>query len=170
MEVTCVPSTPGTLQVGVSMTDQDGLSYVSDPSATVRVESDPTVSALSVSAAPSYVGEQVYLSVVAQGGYGNLTALWRGLPGGCSTSGFTAVCVPTTAGNYTVDVLAEDSNGFVAGSPALIVRVLPSAGSGGGSFFGGEGSMIIIGVVAVAIVGCAVGMWVWRRRRLDSTE
>jgi len=114
--ITCTPSGgPGTYQVGLTITDTNGVTSPLAKSPVVVVYSDPTVTT-PVAAPPGPVDatqQPVTFSTTASGGLGPYTFAWAGLPPGCSGTTDSITCTPSSPGTYTVSVTATDANGFV---------------------------------------------------------
>lgn len=75
---------------------------------------------------PMDVGQSTNLSVQAVGGTGTgYTYSWVGLPSPCSSTSYWFICAPNTAGNYSITVTVQDSNGDQATSLPLNLTVDP---------------------------------------------
>lgn len=84
-----------------------------------------TASAPAATVNPVVVGNGTALSVMVQGGSLSYTLTWVGLPAGCSSQNWTPIiCVPTSAGTFSVSVRANDSGGASTTSSALTLSVL----------------------------------------------
>ncbi|MDE1835696.1 MAG: PEGA domain-containing protein [Euryarchaeota archaeon] len=143
----CVPASSdiGTLTVSVQATDAEGWVVVS-PSVQLTVYADPALlpTSLTVNGTAATVadlGETLVLSTgVSSPGSGSLSAYtWSGLPSGCSGSGSSVTCVPTSPGTFTASASATDSNGasatsapvaFTVNSPLLVPIPTSSSPSG----------------------------------------
>lgn len=176
--LSCTPSTPGTYSVRASVTDASGFTTWSAP---VLVTVDPLLVAGAVSVAPSAVkvGEEALFTAQPSGGSGLYDYTWSGLPAGClSADTATLPCYPTTAGNYTVAVLVQDSFGAqgTATSAGLEVERLatvtvpgsspgPAKSSSGGF---SETTVALLAVLAASLAIVAVLFFVVLPRRPGS--
>jgi hypothetical protein len=151
----CQSTSPGSYTVGVTAVDAAGESAKSSEPLTVV----PTLTLVSFSVGPQPEIEQggSFLFIVnLTNGIGSRSFEYRGLPAGCSSSNTSTLgCQPTTTGNWTVEVIAEDARAVtVVGE--LNVTVSSSAFSLSSVDWG----LLIGGVSAFA-----VGAFVYIRRR-----
>jgi len=112
---TCRPTTPGTFDVWVNVSDSNG----GDLNSSFIFEISPVLDAGVASAAknPIDVGQQTSISVSGvTGGTGAYTYTWSGLPLGCANPGNVSsfTCVPAATGDYVVAVIVSDSTGTEA--------------------------------------------------------
>jgi hypothetical protein len=119
-----------------SVTSNLTLADVGSNSTTLTVVGSGTVTALitpftvaapSITPAPVDVGTSVSFGSTAPGGgsFAEYTAVWSGLPAGCTTdtTADTFTCAATAPGHYTVAVTFTDEWGEPATSPAVTLRV-----------------------------------------------
>ncbi len=144
--LSCTPSAAGAATISVSITDSNGGSGTGSLSFTVYA--DPTVT---LSASPSSVllGQGLTITATVQGGSGNPTYEWSGLPTGCTagSSSPNVTCVPTATGGFDVKLTVTDGNGVSAASTTH-VDVNPS-------FLGMaaiEGYALVGVIVALAVI------------------
>jgi hypothetical protein len=159
--LTCWPSRAGTSNVSVAVTDSNGASETGSLSFTVY--SDPTVT-LAASPSSLLLGQGLTLTATVQGGSGNPTYNWSGLPTGCTagSSSPSVACVPTAAGSFEIKVNVTDGNRFYAASTTH-VDVNPS-------FLGMAAveGYALVGVIVAAVVIAGVIVYVRTRRRKKS--
>ncbi|MCI4358269.1 MAG: fibronectin type III domain-containing protein [Thermoplasmata archaeon] len=159
-KVSCEMESVGAMEISVQAVDSNGERSATNASIRVTTDSDPQVSARSVSAPSVSVGGFFSVSARASGGSGWYEYVWTGLPSDCPSSGPTVVCEVETAGSYHVVVTVRDSNGFNATSSP--VELVGRSGSQG--FFGPSGLPVELAIGAA--VGLAVlGILVWRLRK-----
>ncbi len=126
--LTCLMNVVGPFTVRAYVTDRSGTESQGDLPFTV----DPTLVLGWVTPPPAGddVGGTIPLAVEATGGLPTYAYNWSGLPGGCVAADEPTLttCTPETAGTYTVNVTAEDANGFVAttASVEMTVHALPA--------------------------------------------
>jgi DNA-binding beta-propeller fold protein YncE len=109
---TCTFPGPSNLSVSAVATDSAGQTTPPTPPIALSVYALPTVTAPMASRASLDEEQAVNLTTSSSGGYGTITYLWTGLPGGCAqTMTSTPKCVPDSAGAYSVTVQASDQNG-----------------------------------------------------------
>jgi hypothetical protein len=158
----CTTSTAGALTLALEVTDATGASARS-PSITVDAAAAPSVT-VSVTGSPDLVGSALTLTATPQGGTAPFAYAWSGLPAGCTSQNDpTLVCAPTSAGNFSVEVHATDSDGANA-TATVSVSVTPLPPATGTS---GTGLSLLdwlaIGLVGGSIIA-AVAAVAWRRR------
>ena len=112
--ISCAPSASGTFALTVTVTDSLGYSVTA--SATYAVDTDPTVSAPSVTPSSSDEGQIVVFSASAAAGAGGYAYQWTGLPSGCLSSSASFSCKPSTSGTFTVTVRVTDANAYAVTS------------------------------------------------------
>lgn len=104
----CKPADAGTYAVEVKLTDSKG--EVTNASLIDLIVAGP-MSIQSFTAKPASVtaGYQTQLNVSVAGGAEPFTFSYSGLPLGCASADTPSLaCIPTSAGNYSVDVVAAD--------------------------------------------------------------
>jgi hypothetical protein len=123
-DVSCVPSSPGTFSVSVTISDGGG--FLAQAEALVVVNPAPAVVSFVGTGPVGEVGISTGFSVSASLGTGVLSYAYQGLPEGClSTNVSSLQCVPTTAGTYTVTAEVTDVLGASA-SATDTLQVVPS--------------------------------------------
>jgi hypothetical protein len=158
----CSTPQPGNLVVSTTVRDSVGESATSGD-LTVVVSSSPSVT-VGLSSSNVSLGTSVTFSATTGGGTAPFYFVWSGLPAGCgSTNAPTITCTPAATGNYTVTVGATDQTGStVHGSAPLVVAIVPAGPSISSGLPLG---LVAIGLILVAVVGVAVALVVWARRR-----
>ncbi len=124
----CILSVEGNYSVRAVATDQNGLSNESGP-LEVTVDSPFIVIGITSSSNITDVASPVTLAFEATGGSGAASYVWSGLPTGCTTADIARIrCDPTSAGSWSPEVEATDSNGYVVtgADPALVVEPSPT--------------------------------------------
>jgi len=132
--ISCTPTTPGSYEVNVTVTDSNGYTSAISTFGAYTVYGDPTASVPTPSAASGAdVGQTFTFSTAASLGTGTYTAYtWTQSNGGlgCTLVNSASIsCTPTVANSYTVSVKVTDSNGFtssVATSPSYTVYSDPT--------------------------------------------
>jgi DNA-binding beta-propeller fold protein YncE len=160
-QVTCDPTVPGHWNVGATVTDSNagvGRSITLP----IVVAADPRVGV--PWADPSMVAVGAWLNLIANvtGGVGPYSAVWTGLPPGCSGEANALTCIPMTPGTYTVTVTVEDRAGITAHSGQVIVVVRSESGSAS-SWSGAEWAAV--GLTGGLLAAVAMAGFVVRRRR-----
>src|SRR5271157_1185258 len=162
--IVCVPTTVGSSQVSLNVTDSNGLSV--EGGATFTVYAAPTVGVPTSTPGSVHVGQSVTFSVSTSGGSGGDTYAWSGLPPGCaSVDAPTVTCQPSGQGTFQVTVNVTDSIGVRVQSGGLAFTVVPTPAT----FLGLpalEGYAVVGLIVALAIVGIVVGASRSRRRQV----
>jgi hypothetical protein len=116
------------------------------------VYTDPVISTPVLSGSVVPLGSKVYLSVEVSGGSGNSTVVWSGLPAGCPLIGLTVACTPSLMGNYTIQAIATDGNGFRVFSVERMLditnaTVATSSGYGMIYLVAAGGALVVMSVV-----------------------
>lgn len=125
----CTASQSGTFSVSVTATGSEGQTATSPP-LTFNVDTDPTVSQITVSPTPLPSGTQATFQVSVSGGRTPYSYDWIGLPEGCvGTSSPAISCLVQATGNYSIGVDVTDSNGFEVSSGLLSLGVVKAATS-----------------------------------------
>jgi hypothetical protein len=93
-----------------------------------------------------------------------------GAPPGCvAKNASTWSCAPSTPGNYSVEVFANDTAGGSAHAWENLTVVQPSSGGpGSGSSLGtfpGIEWLLLVGIAGGALAGVGLMLWFWKRRR-----
>ena len=112
----CDPKDVGTFTVSATVTDSNRFVSPSVSSPTVTVSSSPSTTVPSTGHASTDVGRTVTFTTTASGGSGSYHYAWT-VPTGLNCTVADApslVCVPTTAGSYTVTVEVTDTDGASA--------------------------------------------------------
>ena len=124
----CTPTSSGSFNVSVKVTDAAGNTAGGSLNLTVNSSTNPPpLSILSFSASPNPVSVNSSLVLTAQvsGGTPPYTVSYAGLPAGCSSANQTTLnCTPTTVGNYSVTLGVTDLQGNHA-SKNLTLKVSP---------------------------------------------
>ncbi len=157
--VTCAPSSAGTYAITLTLTDSTGFTTTSSP-ISITVNADPTIASFTVSLASIDLGQSTVLAVSAQGGTGQLSYAYSGLPPGCvSTNTASLTCTPSSSGTYTIEVTVTDQAGRSTTSsvnldvgPARVIG-LPST----------EGYAVTGGVIIAAIALIVLAVVLTRR-------
>ncbi len=127
--ISCEPSTAGTFQIAVNVTDSNGFTVLSGALSFI-VYTDPSIDSFMASPTGLDLGQGSTLLISASGGYGALSYSFSGLPPGCATVDATVLsCTPSATGNFSVIVTVTDLNGLsVASGPVfLVVNPVPVA-------------------------------------------
>ena len=126
----CAFTENGNYTVNVSAADVNGFIVVSNP-LFVQVSPSPTILSFQSSPHSLDLGQTVTFSVVMVPRTQTVSYSYSGLPAGCVTiSDSILTCTPSTAGDYTVTVLATDSRGVtVTNNVGLIVNSPPTLSS-----------------------------------------
>ncbi len=106
----CVPTSAGSYNVTVQVTDFRGSTTSTGP-ALVVVHPDPKIVGLLADRAMVTAGASVRWTATISGGVGNGTFLWSALPPGCAGAAgntSTLTCLPSQPGNYTLDLTYTD--------------------------------------------------------------
>jgi hypothetical protein len=126
--MTCTPTTAGTFEANVTVTD--GAEQVASTATSVTV--NPALDVTSFVATPAILtlGVIVNLNATLQGGTQPYTLSYAGLPSGpgCVSSNATAVtCLPVTAGTFNVTLSVHDNGGAptVQKTLTLLVNIAP---------------------------------------------
>jgi YVTN family beta-propeller protein len=145
--VNCTPPDLGQFNVTVTVKDSNGYSATSSARSFV-IHGDPTVLVPTPSEPAGIVGHSVTFSTSGSGGSGGLSYRWTFSSSslGCNPSyNDTAICTPTHAGNYTVNVTVVDSNGGTGTAISGQFEVSPAAAPLTISSFSAHPSSVTIG-------------------------
>lgn len=131
----------------------------------------PALGITSFTASPTTVSVDgiVSFDVVANGGSGELSYAFSGLPPGCSTPSTATTefsCAPSTAGTYGITVNVTDAAGQYA--RATVVLVVTTGAAANSGFLGGIWGTLALLIVAVLVVLLLIV--VMARRRKDSRD
>ncbi len=129
--VVCHPSAAGSYTVSVTVTDSNLVSASAGPSPTVIVAGALTVAVPNPNHPAADAEQTVMFMTSATGGTGTVLFTWSAPTAlGCGTTQTaTLVCVPETAGTYTVSVYATDANDDVSAtetSAKFVVSTVPT--------------------------------------------
>lgn len=127
----CTPSSQGTYNVTVRVTDSLGSSVLSTPATlTVTQQSGPVISSFTVTPSTVTVGGNVSFSVSASGGTTPYSYVYTGLPTGCTSADTaTLACSPQASGSFPVTVTVTDAKSLTA---TKSVTLTVSSGTSGG--------------------------------------
>jgi hypothetical protein len=130
--MTCTPTTPGTFQANVTVTDVDA--QVASTSTMVTVNPALVVAAFVATPTVLTLGVIVDLNATLQGGTQPYTLSYTGLPSGpgCTSANTTSIsCLPVAAGTYNVTVVVHDNGGAmpVQKSVTIVVNIDPAVRS-----------------------------------------
>jgi hypothetical protein len=117
----CTPSTSGTVDVTVLVSDSYGDSGTASYPFTVYP--DPTASTPTPSRTSADVGQSVTFSTTAASGSGGYAYAWANLPAGCAGTTASIACTVTTAQSVATRVTVTDSDGFSVTSGSLAFTV-----------------------------------------------
>ena len=128
--IPCRPTAAGEFNISADVVDSSGGSARGGPAEFVvepaLLLGAPTASPRTVDADESVT----FSSDGAVGGSGVYSYSWTGLPAGCASANVTQVsCTPESAGNYTIRLQAQDTNGDIAAAN-LSLRVDPALSVG----------------------------------------
>ncbi len=120
--LSCRPSTSGTFLITVAATDTNGRASLPSAALTFTVFGDPILAGPTANRTSADVGQLVTFSATAQGGSGGVTVVGTGLPDGCSgpRPALVLTCTVTHAGNYSIGLSLNDSNGVEAKAPSAL--------------------------------------------------
>jgi hypothetical protein len=169
---TCTPTSNGTYNVGVTVTDSVTHQMTSSAPAAVGVNPDPTVFQFTSSAGSNITtGYNFTLSVLMSNGTSPFSYSYTGLFASCTgVKNATVVCKAGSPGNYTFGVTATDAVGW-ASTASLNLTVTPvptpvNSTSNITTTHGGPGTVTYAEMGAILGVGAliAVGLVVKARR------
>ncbi len=127
--VSCVPTTAGSTNVTVSVSDSSGASLTSSKVA-ITVFSALLATPAAASAGSVDLGQSLTFSTQVSGGEAPYVYTWTGLPAGCASANAAQLsCTPTVVGSYQVSVGAKDANGDRVDATAVPVQVLSALGT-----------------------------------------
>src|SRR5207302_1963561 len=108
--ISCQPTTTGTFEVAVNITDSNGFTISSSP-VMITVNPDPTANI--IASPPSIdLGQTLAVTLLVHGGPGPFSYSFTMLPPGCGTSTSPELsCTPSALGNYTVEGFVSDATG-----------------------------------------------------------
>ena len=123
--ISCQPTTTGTFEVAVNITDSNGFSLISS-NLSVNVYPDPSLASFTASPSSLDEGQTIEFAASPSGGVGDLSLVYYNLPTGCESANSTNLaCSPAAAGTYQVTVTVTDSNGFTISSSPVTITVNP---------------------------------------------
>ncbi|MCI4317247.1 MAG: PKD domain-containing protein, partial [Thermoplasmata archaeon] len=169
----CTPLTPGNASIIVTVTD----AVNSSASATTLLVVVPRPAlGLGFSVFPTVIslGGTVEFTATAANASGGVAYSYSGLPPGCSSSPLPVLeCVPTSAGNFSVQLRATDGLGRTASSSTTLEVQKPAPGHTGNAtppapMPGPTWGAALILLLAAGIAGAgggAVAMWAAARAR-----
>ncbi|MCI4372942.1 MAG: hypothetical protein L3K02_04800 [Thermoplasmata archaeon] len=109
--LTCRPSTPASVLVTLTATDADG--WVANRSVPVHVAAEPVFTSGVAAPGAVDVGTSVNIWANATGGTGAFSFVYTGGPPGCLLGSTSAnSCIPSAAGNFTIEANATDGTGL----------------------------------------------------------
>jgi hypothetical protein len=123
VNLTCLPTKPGTYTVWINVTD--GVPNTVWSETQVVVYQAPGITPISVSRNSLDLGQGVQFSVAAFSGLAGYTYSWTGLPTGCQSTTATFVCTPNETGGFAPSVTVTDANGYPVRSGPVQVTVDP---------------------------------------------
>jgi hypothetical protein len=120
----CEPTDPGTFEVNLNVTDAEGASG----NATAQLVVLPALSVYVAISSPIVdVGQPWNLSMTVEGGAPAYAFAYSGLPVGCSGSGPSVNCTPTTPEVTAVGIVVTDSLGAsVVSNVSVTVNATPA--------------------------------------------
>ena len=126
--LSCVPTTPGTEAVEVTVTDVDGH-FVTSSTVDVQVNPRPTILKFLSNPDPAIVGQPLTLTVVETGGTPPFRFSFAGVPGCSAVNVSTASvqCVPNATGTMEVEVSLVDQVGVAAFLSNVTLSVVTAA-------------------------------------------
>ena len=160
----CNPTNSGNFNVKVTVTDSNSYTVTSSPFS-ISVFTPPTVSLPVTSSNEGLVGTSVTFTTNGNGGSGSLTYSWTSSSTDfvCSSSTVNYVsCTPKAAGDYTVTVKIQDSNGGTASATSTLFHVPSTTASQSGSGKHTPGFTSLSSVIAIFIIGA---VFIFKRRR-----
>jgi hypothetical protein len=120
----CTPSTTGSFNVSVKVTDLDSKTASSTTLLKVNTNSGgsgPSISSIIANPNPVRLGQMTNISVNAYGGTPPYSYAYGGLPPGCSSSNSNPIsCKPQSIGNYSFNVTVTDTKGKKASASASL--------------------------------------------------
>src|SRR5947208_2785838 len=123
--ISCQPTTTGTFEVAVNITDSNGFSLISS-NLSVNVYPDPSLASFTSSPRRIDEGQTTEFAASPSGGVGDLTLVYYNLPIGCESADSTNLsCSPAAAGTYQVTLTVTDSSGFTISSSPVMITVNP---------------------------------------------
>lgn len=129
---TATVTVPANTSVGVfalGFSASNGTTDGTESQVTEYVDIVPGLSlAIVVGRSTLDLGGSTTISAVATGGLGNNTYNWTGTPPGCTASGHSFSCTPSTTGTFPVSAEVRDRTGAKATSPTARIIVNPAPG------------------------------------------
>ncbi len=117
----CQPSTAGTYNLSVSVTDSSGKTSSSTATLKVLSKTPPSISSFAAIPATIQFGQTSNLTVVVTGGSTPYTYAYTSLPAGCASANRSVLpCAPSGVGVFTIDVKVTGANGLSAMGSALL--------------------------------------------------
>ncbi|HYK94111.1 MAG TPA: hypothetical protein VEY07_08755 [Thermoplasmata archaeon] len=166
---TCTPTATGTFSVAVQVNDtSDGATGLSS-AVSITVNSDPVVTAFTVSASKVAVNGTLTFTVTASGGTAPLTYVYTGLPKGCSGNTSTITCTPTLAQVYNASVFVVDAIG-VASATSLSANVTVTAASTSSSSSAGPTVLQWVIIAVILVVGLGISALLFVRARREERQ
>ena len=176
----CTPTATGSFSVYVTVTDSAGRSTSASTSLVVTGTSGGTIAIASFTITPNSVrvNNSVTVGTQVTGGVQPYSFVYTGLPAGCTTYNQAVFsCIPTTPGQYSIQVTVTDSHGGHAQSSATLT-VLSASGTGGGGANNNQTTIlglplmdwVLVGVVVAVVALAAAAVVIRRKRRARQAE
>lgn len=173
--LTCTPTSPGTFDVTISVSDAHGFRATFNATEVVATApAAPQVTAFRANPGTIQLGNGSALTATVSGGTPPLQYSFSGLPPGCQTTNALSLgCTPTATGSYTIVFHALDAAGRWANqSTSLIVTAPPLNSPPGTTSVSGSNSSayLWVALAAAVVVAALVGIVLLRRRRAGPTD
>jgi hypothetical protein len=125
----CSPTNNGSFLPEVNITDSSGYNASGFTPFFVEAPTVLTISAFAATPATVTVGNSTNITATVSGGSTPYTYVYTGLPTGCSgPNGPSFACIPTAAGNFTLNLTVTDAKGHNAYHTAsLMVNPAPTS-------------------------------------------